>query len=52
MEADIIRDLRAKLDIAAEVSRKAETRALAGQFALEVTHEILKPLEAVGYLPR
>jgi signal transduction histidine kinase len=50
MEADIIKDLRAKLDIAAEALRKAEERALAGQFALEVMHEIRNPLESVGYL--
>ncbi len=48
MEADIIKDLRAKLDIAAEGLRKAEERALAGQFALEVMHEIRNPLESVG----
>jgi signal transduction histidine kinase len=50
LEADIIQDLRSKLDIAAEALRKAEERALAGQFALEVMHEIRNPLEAVGYL--
>jgi signal transduction histidine kinase len=50
MESDVIQDLRAKLDIAAEALRKAEERALAGQFALEVMHEIRNPLEAVGYL--
>jgi signal transduction histidine kinase len=49
MEADV-QDLRSKLDIAAEALRKAEERALAGQFALEVMHEIRNPLEAVGYL--
>jgi signal transduction histidine kinase len=50
MEADIVRDLRSKLHIAAEAVRKAEGRALAGQFALEVMHEIRNPLDAVGYL--
>ena len=50
MEANIVHDLRTKLDIAAEALRKAEERALAGQFALEVMHEIRNPLEAVGYL--
>jgi signal transduction histidine kinase len=50
MESDIVQELRAKLDIAAEALRKAEERALAGQFALEVMHEIRNPLEAVGYL--
>jgi len=33
VEADIVQGLRAKLDIAAEALRKAEERALAGQFA-------------------
>ena len=50
MESDIVQELRSKLDIAAEALRKAEERALAGQFALEVMHEIRNPLEAVGYL--
>jgi signal transduction histidine kinase len=50
MERDIVQDLRFKLDIAAEALRKAEERALAGQFALEVMHEIRNPLEAVGFL--
>jgi len=45
MEADV-QDLRSKLNIAAEALRKAEERALAGQFALEVMHEIRNPLEA------
>jgi hypothetical protein len=34
MEVDIVQDLRSKLDSAAEAVRKAEERALAGQFAL------------------
>jgi signal transduction histidine kinase len=50
MEADTVQDLRAKLDIATEALRKAEGRALAGQFALEVMHEVRNPLEAMGYL--
>ena len=50
MEVDIVQELRSKLDIAAEALRKAEERALAGQFALEVMHEIRNPLDAVGYL--
>jgi signal transduction histidine kinase len=50
MEVDLIEDLRSKLSIAAEALRKTEERALAGQFALEVMHEIRNPLEAVGYL--
>jgi len=50
MEADVVRDLRSKLDISAEALRKAGEQALAGRFALEVMHEIRNPLEAVGYL--
>jgi signal transduction histidine kinase len=50
MESDVVEDLRSKLNVAAEALRKAEERALAGQFALEVMHEIRNPLEAVGYL--
>jgi signal transduction histidine kinase len=50
MEADTVKDLRAKLDITTEALRKAEERSLAGQFALEVMHEIRNPLEAMGYL--
>jgi signal transduction histidine kinase len=46
---DIVQDLRSKLEIAAEALQKAEERALVGQFALEVMHEIRNPLEAVGY---
>jgi hypothetical protein len=50
LEAYIVQDLRSKLDIAAEALRRAEERALAGQFALEVMHEIRNSVEAVGYL--
>jgi signal transduction histidine kinase len=50
MQSDVVEDLRSKLNVAAEALRKAEERALAGQFALEVMHEIRNPLEAVGYL--
>jgi signal transduction histidine kinase len=50
MEANSVQDLRAKLNVAAEALRKAEERAVAGQFALEMMHEIRNPLEAVGYL--
>ena len=50
MDTDVIHDLRVKLDLATEALRKAEERALAGQFALEVMHEIPNPLEAIGYL--
>ena len=50
MDTDVVHDLRAKLDLASVALRKAEERALAGQFALEVMHEIRNPLEAIGYL--
>ena len=40
----------AKLEMAAEVIRKAEERAVAGQLALEMIHEIKNPLEAPGHL--
>jgi signal transduction histidine kinase len=50
MCASIIADLQDKLTLAADVLRKAEERATAGQLALEVMHEIRNPLEALGYL--
>ena len=50
MEPNTISDLQAKLTIAAEALRKAEERALIGQFAIEVMHEIRNPLEALGHL--
>jgi signal transduction histidine kinase len=50
MIPDSATDLRIKLDLVTEALRKAEGRALAGQFALEVMHEIRNPLEALGYL--
>ena len=40
----------AKLALAAEVIRKSEERAVAGQLALEMIHEIKNPLEALGHL--
>ena len=43
-------ELQAKLAVATEALQKAEERALIGQFALEVMHEIRNPLEALGYL--
>ena len=43
-------ELQAKLAVATDALRKAEERALIGQFALEVMHEIRNPLEALGYL--
>lgn len=43
-------ELRAHLAVATEALRRAEERATAGQFALEMLHEIRNPLEALGYL--
>ena len=43
-------ELQAKLTLATEALRKAEEKALFGQFALEVMHEIRNPLDAPGYL--
>ena len=39
-----------KLEAAIEALRKCEERSLAGQFALEVMHEIRNPLDAIGNL--
>ena len=50
MDSIIISDLRAKLAISAEALRRAEERAIAGQLALELMHEIKNPLEALGHL--
>ncbi len=43
-------DSQHKLLIATEALRKCEERALAGQFALEVMHEVRNPLDALGNL--
>ena len=50
MDAKPGSNLEAKLELAAEALRKLEERALAGQLALEVMHEIKNPLEALGHL--
>jgi C4-dicarboxylate-specific signal transduction histidine kinase len=50
MPDDITNELRVKLAAATEALRKAEARALAGQFAIEIMHEVRNPLEALGYL--
>ena len=39
-----------RLELAAEAVRKAEERAISGQLALEMIHEIKNPLEALGHL--
>lgn len=42
--------LEAKLATAIEALRRSEERAVAGQLALELMHEIKNPLEALGHL--
>jgi hypothetical protein len=43
-------DLEMRLAAAVEALRVVEERAIAGQLALEVMHEIKNPLEALGHL--
>jgi len=43
-------ELQLRLASVSEALRRAEERALAGQFAVEVMHEVRNPLEALGYL--
>ena len=43
-------DVQSKLAIATEALRKAEERAIAGQLALEVIHEIQNPLQALQHI--
>jgi signal transduction histidine kinase len=43
-------ELEARLAAAVEALRKVEERAIAGQLALEMMHEIKNPLEALGHL--
>lgn len=50
MDATAISDLQSKLAMATESLQRAEERAVAGQLALEVMHEIKNPLEALGHL--
>lgn len=50
MDQDLIAELQAKLVTAAERLQKSEERALAGQLALEMIHDIRNPLEALGNL--
>src|ERR1700735_4602702 len=42
--------LAEKLEAAVEALRRCEERSLAGQFALEVMHEVRNPLDAIGNL--
>ncbi len=44
------KEREAKLLVAAEAVRTAEQRAVAGQLALEMMHEVKNPLEALGHL--
>jgi signal transduction histidine kinase len=46
----VISDLTAQLEAASEALRRSEERAIAGQLALELMHEIKNPLEALGHL--
>jgi signal transduction histidine kinase len=45
-----VNEIEDKLAITTEALRKCEERALAGQFALEVMHEVRNPLDALGNL--
>jgi signal transduction histidine kinase len=46
----LISDLPQQLEAASEALRKSEERAIGGQLALELMHEIKNPLEALGHL--
>ena len=50
MEGNDIADFASRISMATEALRKSEERAIAGQFALEMVHEIKGPLEALGHL--
>lgn len=50
MEEPFMADLSRQLEAASEALRKSEERAVAGQLALELMHEIRNPLEALGHL--
>jgi signal transduction histidine kinase len=50
MTQTIISELQNKLASTVETLRLVEERAVAGQLALEVMHEIKNPLEALGHL--
>lgn len=39
-----------KLEVAIDALHRCEERSMAGQFALEVMHEIRNPLDALGNL--
>jgi signal transduction histidine kinase len=46
----VIPDLPRQLEVASAALRRSEERAIAGQLALELMHEIKNPLEALGHL--
>jgi signal transduction histidine kinase len=50
MNTPEISEPQAHLELAAEALRKADERAIAGQLALELMHEIRNPLEALCHL--
>jgi len=50
MKQTIISELQARLATTIEALELAEERAVAGQLALEMMHEIKNPLEALGHL--
>jgi hypothetical protein len=50
MDNDKIRSLEERLAAADEALRLCEQRSVAGKLALELMHEIMNPLEALGHL--
>jgi signal transduction histidine kinase len=50
MTQKIISELQARLSATVETLRTVEERAVAGQLALELMHEIKNPLEALAYI--
>ena len=50
MDTEKIRSLEEKLAAAEEALRLSDQRSVAGQLALELMHEIMNPLEALGNL--
>ncbi|MGC1871082.1 MAG: HAMP domain-containing sensor histidine kinase [Acidobacteriaceae bacterium] len=47
---ETVPELRRQLALAAEAVREAEKRAIAGQLAIEIMHEVRNPVEALGNL--
>jgi len=50
MNPSTIADFETRLGVASEALQRAEERAIAGQLAMEVIHEIRNPLQALDYL--